>query len=598
MNTILSSYQITIPAKFIRFPTRMVLLLPMIFGLTLVAVLSTLLSTPVQAAPTAIIALDIDTSLDSNGAAFQVCTSDPADCSLRGAISRANADTTNEYIITIPEGMFAFSLAGSREDNNATGDLDLSGNITLSGAGAISTTINANQRDRGLHIFSGAVVTLENLTLTNGKAPDGADGDAGATGGVGGSGGGIFNSGTLTLTQVILNANATGSGGEGGDGAGGFSPICFSGGPGGPGGPGGSGGGIFNVGTLTISKSTFSGNTTGIGGFGGIGGMCPMTGLQGNAGAGGDGGAGGGIYNAAGSNLLIHESTLNGNQTGDGSSSHDNGNSSVGGNAGNGAGIYNQGALTITNSTLSSNSTGNGGRGYWNDLQFGGLGGDGGQGGGVYNTATISMRFLTINGNRTGTGGAGGDGDPDGTDGLGGGFYQASGALEFLNSVIAGNDSLVNTSDDCYGTPTSLGYNLVGSSTGCPTNGTGDRATSNAILGPLGDNGGDTPTHALLAGSPAIDQIPAGGNGCVANTSTDQRNAVRAGGVDRGGDLCDIGAYEAASLWTPNAITLPEFSTRSSNLLPLILLGGLGIIILTTWGTRRFLKIPVRNRSN
>lgn len=63
-------------------------------------------------------------------------------------------------------------------------------------------------------------------------------------------------------------------------------------------------------------------------------------------------------------------------------------------------------------------------------------------------------------------------------------------------------------------------------------------------LGPLADNGGPTPTHALRFDSPAIDAGHSGG------ATTDQRglprpiddtNAPNAGG----GDGCDIGAYEA-----------------------------------------------------
>jgi hypothetical protein len=56
----------------------------------------------------------------------------------------------------------------------------------------------------------------------------------------------------------------------------------------------------------------------------------------------------------------------------------------------------------------------------------------------------------------------------------------------------------------------------------------------NPLLGPLGDNGGPTRTHALGAGSPAID---AAGDACPA---TDQRGVARPLGA-----RCDIGSYEA-----------------------------------------------------
>jgi hypothetical protein len=62
-------------------------------------------------------------------------------------------------------------------------------------------------------------------------------------------------------------------------------------------------------------------------------------------------------------------------------------------------------------------------------------------------------------------------------------------------------------------------------------------------LGPLADNGGPTMTHALGAGSVAIDQIPEAE--CVdadgAPLTTDQRGEPR---PETGGTLCDVGAFE------------------------------------------------------
>jgi hypothetical protein len=61
------------------------------------------------------------------------------------------------------------------------------------------------------------------------------------------------------------------------------------------------------------------------------------------------------------------------------------------------------------------------------------------------------------------------------------------------------------------------------------------------LLGPLQDNGGPTFTHALQPGSPAIDAIPWGTNGCGTILISDQRWRAR---PQPAGDSCDIGAYE------------------------------------------------------
>ena len=57
-------------------------------------------------------------------------------------------------------------------------------------------------------------------------------------------------------------------------------------------------------------------------------------------------------------------------------------------------------------------------------------------------------------------------------------------------------------------------------------------------LGPLADNGGFAPTHALLPGSPAVDS----GAGCAI---ADQRNVPRPMDGGSGSPVCDMGAYEA-----------------------------------------------------
>ena len=96
----------------------------------------------------------------------------------------------------------------------------------------------------------------------------------------------------------------------------------------------------------------------------------------------------------------------------------------------------------------------------------------------------------------------------------------------------------------------SEGFNIIGrrgsvTAFNQPTDQTGTTATPvNPRLGALANNGGTTPTHALLPGSPAIDK------GNSFGSITDQRGKARPfDDPDTtnapGGDGSDIGAYEA-----------------------------------------------------
>jgi hypothetical protein len=97
-----------------------------------------------------------------------------------------------------------------------------------------------------------------------------------------------------------------------------------------------------------------------------------------------------------------------------------------------------------------------------------------------------------------------------------------------------------NSGGNCRNDATLIdqGYNLE-SGTDCGFTGTGDLQNTDPQLDPNGlqNNGGPTPTIALLSTSPAIDHIPA--SNCPA---TDQRGMTR---PDDGETTCDIGAYES-----------------------------------------------------
>jgi Bacterial Ig-like domain (group 3) len=124
------------------------------------------------------------------------------------------------------------------------------------------------------------------------------------------------------------------------------------------------------------------------------------------------------------------------------------------------------------------------------------------------------------------------------------GGLDAGGSVSLFDTIVAGNTGTA-VAQDVMGVVTSQGHNLIGNgdgSTGLVDGINNDRVgtTGSAIdahLGPLQDNGGPTPTMALLSGSPAID---AGDN--AGAPPSDQRGFVRVFNT-----TIDIGAFEAQS---------------------------------------------------
>jgi hypothetical protein len=225
--------------------------------------------------------------------------------------------------------------------------------------------------------------------------------------------------------------------------------------------------------------------------------------------------SGGGLFNNG--MLTIRHSTVSGNQ---GSFFQNNQ-----GVLGPGGGILNAGALVIENSTISGNRTGR-------------------HGGGIFNAqdANLTIQSCTIASNSSSFGlgqflSAPGGGVANGIPNLPGG------TVTLRNTIIAGNTSGQASRPDVSGDFASLGHNLIGNSSGGSGFVMSDLLNTNALLGPLQNNGGPTFTHALLPDSPALN---AGDN--TDASETDQRGFPRiVGGV------IDIGAYEAEPV-TPRPV--------------------------------------------
>ena len=113
--------------------------------------------------------------------------------------------------------------------------------------------------------------------------------------------------------------------------------------------------------------------------------------------------------------------------------------------------------------------------------------------------------------------------------GSGGGIVNTA-IVNLANSIIANSLNGGDIAD--FGTINPSGINIVkdGSFTGT------NILPLDPLLAPLGDYGGDTQTHLLLPGSPAIN--PSGGD-VSSSLTEDQR-----GGTRIVGDILDIGAVE------------------------------------------------------
>src|SRR3954469_18623259 len=204
--------------------------------------------------------------------------------SLRSAIQAADTRGGSNTII-LPGGTFTLTIAGAGEDAAATGDLDITRNLTIKGKNPAGTIIDGNNLDRVFQVLGGKV-SISKVTIQHGRAA--------------GTGGGVLNSGgQVTLSSVaILNNIAAGN--DGTAGANGSSSQFGGAGGAGTAGTDGQGGGIFNAaGSLSISSSTIAfnqaiGGDGGAGGDGGVGiGLDAAAGAKGQNAIGGAGGAGG-----------------------------------------------------------------------------------------------------------------------------------------------------------------------------------------------------------------------------------------------------------------------------------------------------------------
>jgi len=296
------------------------------------------------------------------------------DCSLREAIDAANtnkkvdncsAGQVGRDVIVFSQsdlGIYTYdiSLAGFGENNNETGDFDITEDLNIVGCGPSSTIINAQDEDRTFHILGAATeVNFIGITIKNGSV-------------TGDYGGLIYNEGNLNLTFVTLSDGeaigengdnkTTASGGDGGGSEGGVGGNVSHGGDGlfasGGGGGAGSGRGLYGGGDGGFGgggggggAKTFGGNGE-LGGSGGFGSGQGGKGHSFGSGAGGGGaGLGGAIFNNSGE-IIIEQCDFFNNTAVGGSKGSDNHSINHANGNGHGGAIFNyEGTLTELGAT-------------------------------------------------------------------------------------------------------------------------------------------------------------------------------------------------------------------------------------------------------
>jgi hypothetical protein len=508
---------------------------------------------------------------DAPAAIIQVVNGEVADvtngkCSLIEAIINARTTKVNQLrpdctagnltgpdTVSLPTNGEFVLTAPHNEQFGPTGLPVITNAMTIEGNGSTirRSDVSGTPSFRIMVVDPGVSLTLRNTGINNGQVFDGSWG-----------GGGILSLGTLEVVDSLISNNS----------------AYYT------------GGGIHAAGSTTITGSAIIGNdlrgdrNDGGGIYIGPDAQATITGsliLDNVVGA--YHGADGGGIDVEGQ-AVIANCTISGNINGGGESSGHGGGISVGQNGeatiigstitdnevypyyeafsyswhyGLGGGLSNHGQTVIANTTISGNRAS--------------------VGGGVSNTVygDLTIAHSTISGNvaKVITGDI--DGVPYELAGYGGGIFSGLDygqdncpSTKLQGTIVAGNTAAEDESgeqihyDDevmyeqiCSASFTVNAFNVFGQAGDVGLDGLNPGATDvvpaaglEAILAPLADNGGPTPTHALPPGSPALDLAPSAS--CVAApvNGIDQRGEPRnqngAGGVTA--NECDAGSFELA----------------------------------------------------
>jgi hypothetical protein len=350
-------------------------------------------------------------------------------CTLREAVTSAQSGDT----IKLPPGVYTI--------NGAIGGMSIVDQLTISGAGASTTTITESSPAQLFYVLG--ELDISNLTI---------QGSSQGTSGVGG--GAIFSNGLLRVNGVdfVGDTATTPASGPGFGGAiynngraiitgSSFSDDIAQASSGDTGTTpplGGQGGAIFSVGSLTVSSSTFTADR--------VLGTAAEPATTGRS----VGGRGGAIY--AGGRVAITSSTFSGDAA---DASMPTGISCAGchgGNPGQGGAVYvGNGGGSINASTFTDNEAKAG-------VDDGpGNGGAGGDGGAIDldPAGALTIANSTIASNTA-------DADPAQANGGFGGGVIGNGALTIIDSTISGNTAQAGDGGGIYGLNLELDQSTIG----------------------------------------------------------------------------------------------------------------------------------------
>lgn len=532
--------------------------------------------------------LVVDTLVDESDGNYAA-----GDLSLREALQLANLDADENTIQFSP----ALTANGAATILLTQGALEIVGVVTIIGPGATLLTIDASGNDPTPDVADGLGSSIFEIGDSTDDLLDISISGLTLTGGDSQYGGAILSTENLTITGSVITGNHSAQLGGGVAvlyGSVEITDCVISNNT-----TDGTGGGIdTSSAELVVDGCTIDDNIAAVGG--GIHAYDTELSVSDstidNNQAIGGGGAGGGIYHK-GRKLTIADSTISGNTSISGGGIYSDGEaevvrSTLDGNYSylHGGGIYSFGKLTVRETTISGSSTGLDGAGIHvagdvlvdsstlNDN-------DAGRYGGAIWVEVVDGTFTiinsTISGNHADNEGGGlwitgidamatiahstiADNSANHLFGFGGGVVLNSGLLQLDQTIVATNSA--KTGPDLFsqsGTQLAAKYSLIGNAQdtslaespvglpdangnliGGPIHGVID-----PLLGPLADNGGPTFTHALLAGSPAIN---AGDLSAVAGVSGvpefDQRGTPF---VRVFGSRIDIGSFEVQPLLPP-----------------------------------------------